>query len=166
METLKERYDYYSKCIDDARELLGAIEHLETPVAEAVRNLIQSEEIAVAEENLERLRYGIDHGRTNEKDFRDGDFVADEHSIMLLKEYVEGTKTHFPYVIVYAAYSKQNKEIFALNKELKAYGGSSLEFAADMERTVLLKKLNEQGYEWNPETKELVNLNENKNEGN
>ena len=160
METLKERYDYYSKCIDDAWELLGAIEHLKTPVANAVRNIIQFEEISVAEENCERLRYGIEHGRADEKDFRDGDFVADEHSIFILKEYVKNEFDEYP--VVYAAYNRKNDDVFELCGELRAYHGLGLDFATDAERMLLLKKLNERGYEWNPETKELVNLNDNK----
>lgn len=166
-ESLKEKYDYYARCIDDANVLLGAIEHLEeTPIVKAVRRVLKFEEIEVAEENMERLRYGIEHGREHEHDLRDGDFVADEHSIMLLKEYVEGTKTQFPYVVVYAAYNRQNEEIFAFNKELKAYSGRDLTFATESEKEFLIGEINKRGYEWNSETKELVILNENKNENN
>lgn len=160
METLKERYDYYSKCIDDAWELLGAIEHLKTPVANAVRNIIQFEEISVAEENMERLRYGIEHGREHERDFRDGDFVADEHSIMLFKEFGGDGFTDYP--VVYAAYNRKNDDIFAIHESLECYHGLGLDFATNNERTTLLNKLKERGYEWNPKTKELVNLNDNK----
>ena len=88
MESLKEKYDDYARCIDDANVLLGAIEHLEeTPIVKAVRRVLKFEEIDVAKENMERLRYGIEHGREHERDFRDGDFIADEHSIMLFKEF-------------------------------------------------------------------------------
>ena len=166
MKTLKELHDYYSECVENANELLDAIKHLETPVANAVRRLLLNEEIDVALENKERCEQGLALGRTHEHDLRDGDFVADEDSIMLLKECVEGTKTQFPYVVVYAAYNRQNKEIFAFNKELKAYSGRDLTFATESEKELLVGEINKRGYRWNPETKELVNLNQNKNENN
>ena len=166
MKTLKELHDYYSECVKNANELLGAIKHIETPVANAVRRLLLNEEIGVALENIERCEHGLALGRTHEHDLRDGDFVADERSIMLLKEYVEGTETHFPYVVVYAAYNRQNKEIFAFNEELKAYSGSDLTFATESEKELLVGEINKRGYRWNPDTKELVNLNDNKNENN
>lgn len=157
MKTLKELHDYYSECVENANELLGAIKHLETPVANAVRRLLLNDEIGIALENKERCEQGLALGRMYEHDLRNGDFVADEHSIMLLKEYVEGMKTHYPYVVVYAAYNRQNKEIFAFNEELKAYGGSDLTFATESEKELLVAEINKRGYEWNPETKELVN---------
>lgn len=162
MKTLKELYDHYSESVENANELLGAIEHLETPVANAVRRLLLNDEIGIALENKERCEQGLALGREHEHDLRDGDFVADEHSIMLLKEYVDGTKTHYPYVVVYAAYNRQNKEIFAFNEELKAYGGSDLTFATESEKELLVGEINKRGYKWNPETKEMVNLNDNK----
>lgn len=158
MKTLKELHDYYSKRVENANELLDAIKHLETPVANAVRRLLLNEEIEVALENKERCEQGLVLGRTHEHDLRDGDFVADEHSIMLLKEYVEGTETQFPYVVVYAAYNRQNKEIFAFNKELKVYSGQYLTFATESEKDLLVGEINKRGYEWNPETKELVKI--------
>ena len=39
-------------------------------------------------------------------------------------------------------------------------------FATESEKELLVGEINKRGYRWNPETKELVNLNENKNENN